>query len=64
MKSITLSIAVCMNVLFAMGQAPSRVNPVIKSQGGIFEIPYAVEKPDPSLMYNIVIEVEREGDSP
>ena len=42
----------------------SRINPVIKSYGGIFEIPYAAEKPDPSLDYNIVIEIERASDTP
>lgn len=54
---------VCISVL-ASGQTPPRVNPVIKSQGGIFEIPYASEKPDPSILYNIVIEVERESAKP
>jgi intracellular sulfur oxidation DsrE/DsrF family protein len=42
----------------------TRVNPVIKSGGGIFEIPYAEEKPDPSQVYNIIIEVERESEKP
>ncbi len=46
------------------GLAQTRINPVIKNYGGIFEIPYAVEKPDPSLTYNIVIEVERASDKP
>jgi intracellular sulfur oxidation DsrE/DsrF family protein len=46
------------------GYTQQRVNPVIKNYGGIFEIPYAVEKPDPSLDYNIVIEVERTSDRP
>ncbi len=46
------------------GFSQSRVNPVIKSAGGIFEIPYADEKPDPSLAYNIVIEVERPSEKP
>ncbi|MBL7871511.1 MAG: DsrE family protein [Cyclobacteriaceae bacterium] len=41
-----------------------RVNPVIKNYGGIFEIPYADEKPDPKLQYNIVIEVERANATP
>jgi intracellular sulfur oxidation DsrE/DsrF family protein len=44
--------------------AQSRVNPVIKSSGGIFEIPYAEERPDPSLVYNIVVEVERASEKP
>jgi intracellular sulfur oxidation DsrE/DsrF family protein len=42
----------------------SRINPVIKSYGGIFDIPYAQEKPDPTLEYNIVIEIERASDTP
>lgn len=41
-----------------------RQYPVIKSQGGIFDIPFAVERPDPAMTYNIVIEVERESDKP
>lgn len=48
----------------ALAQVPPRVNPVIKDFGGIFEIPYAMEKPDPSVNYNIVIEVERMSDKP
>ncbi|HWA32862.1 MAG TPA: DsrE family protein [Cyclobacteriaceae bacterium] len=42
----------------------TRVNPVIKSSGGIFEIPYADEKPDPAMTYNIVVEVERPSEKP
>jgi intracellular sulfur oxidation DsrE/DsrF family protein len=42
----------------------TRVNPVIKSTGGIFDLPYAVERPDPKLVYNIVIEVERPSEKP
>lgn len=59
--AFALSALVALPVL---GQMPQRVNPVIKSQGGIFEIPFAQEKPDPALSYNIVIEVERESDKP
>ncbi len=43
-------------------QLPPKVNPVIKGFGGIFEIPYAEEKPDPSLTYNIIVEVQQESD--
>ena len=42
----------------------TRIYPVIKNYGGIFDIPYAEEKPDSSLDYNIVIEVEHAIDSP
>ena len=52
---------VCVSII-VFGQ--KRVNPVIKNYGGIFEIPYADEKPDPNLEYNIVIEVERANATP
>jgi intracellular sulfur oxidation DsrE/DsrF family protein len=42
----------------------NRINPVVKNYGGIFEIPYAVEKPDPSMDYNIIIEIEKASDTP
>lgn len=65
MKGLIGSILVCLQALFAVSQTPSSlVNPVIKSQGGIFEVPFAVERPDPTLTYNIVIEVERESYKP
>jgi intracellular sulfur oxidation DsrE/DsrF family protein len=44
--------------------AQTRIYPLVKNYGGIYDIPYAEEKPDPSLEYNIVIEVERVSDSP
>ena len=47
---------------FAFSQ--TRIHPLIKNYGGIFDIPYAEEKPDPSLDYNIVIEVEHAIDGP
>ena len=42
----------------------SRINPVIKSYGGIFDIPYAEEKPDPTLHYKIIIEIATASDKP
>jgi len=41
-----------------------RIYPLIKDYGGIFDIADADEKPDLSMDYNIVIEVERSIDSP
>lgn len=57
-------ISLALVVVAISGYAQKRVNPVIKNYGGIFEIPYADEKPDPALDYNIVIEVERISDTP
>ncbi len=42
----------------------SRINPVIKGYGGIFDIPYAEEKPDPTVDYKIIIEIATASDKP
>lgn len=61
MKTIFSIFLLCLSIsVFAQ----KRVNPVIKNYGGIFEIPYADEKPDPKLQYNIVIEIERANATP
>ncbi|HTH55340.1 MAG TPA: DsrE family protein [Cyclobacteriaceae bacterium] len=41
-----------------------RINPVIKTYGTIFDIPFAEEKPDPNLDYKIIVEIERESERP
>lgn len=61
MKSVWCLMFMCFSVV-AFSQ--NRVNPVIKSYGGIFEIPYADEKPDPTLDYNIVIEIDQASNKP
>lgn len=49
---------VIMTVLFAItSYAQNRVNPVIKSFGGIYAIPEATLTPDPNQEYKIVIDV-------
>lgn len=51
-------------LLATASYAQTRVFPAVQRYGGIFEIPYAVEKPDPKMKYNIVVEVERESEKP
>jgi intracellular sulfur oxidation DsrE/DsrF family protein len=57
MKKLLLSVsflsALC---LFATGQ--NKVFPVIPHYGGVYEVPYAIDKPDPKIDYKIVIEAE------
>lgn len=54
MRSIfTLLLVMVSSFVFAQ----SRVNPVIKSFGGIYDIPEATVKPDPKLEYKIVVDV-------
>jgi intracellular sulfur oxidation DsrE/DsrF family protein len=44
--------------------AQTRVFPVIKNYGGIFEVPDAIEKPDHTLEYKIVIELVTGSEKP
>jgi len=41
-----------------------RMNPIIADYGGVFDIPYAEEKPDPTLQYQIVIDVATGSENP
>ena len=57
-----LVVGLCLIVVCAVAQ--ERINPVIKKAGGIFDVPDAVEKPDPSMNYKIVIELWAPADDP
>ena len=61
MKSLLVAFLILMS---SSVFSQTRIYPLIKNYGGIFDIPYAEEKPDPSIDYNIVVEVERAIDSP
>jgi intracellular sulfur oxidation DsrE/DsrF family protein len=61
MKSILITSLI---LLSSSSFSQTRIYPLIENYGGIFDIPYAEEKPDPSFDYNIVIEVEHAIDSP
>lgn len=54
----------CLLTLPLLAAGQNRVNPVIKNYGGIFEIPYADEKPDPNMEYHILVEVSRASERP
>lgn len=55
-----LGICLSMSALFGQG----RINPVVKGYGGIFDAPFAVEKPDPNMEYKIVIDIAtNDGDA-
>ncbi|MFK7952713.1 MAG: DsrE family protein [Ekhidna sp.] len=58
----SLSIFLLVSCLITYSQ--ERVNPVIKNFGGIYDIPEATVKVDPSLEYKIVIDVYGGSDDP
>ena len=61
-KSIFFLIGICLCCLTMKGQ--EWINPAIKGYGGIRDAPHATVKPDPSLQYNIVIDVATGDDNP
>ena len=56
MRYFILTMSLSAFQILAFGQ--ERVSPVIKSTGAIYKIPEAVEKPDPSLHYRIVVDLQ------
>lgn len=59
-KLVTISVLL---VSFSLS-AQTRLFPLIKNYGGIFEVPDAVEKPDPNLDYKIVVELTSGSEKP
>jgi intracellular sulfur oxidation DsrE/DsrF family protein len=53
----TLAVAASLN-------AQTNVNPVIKSFGTVYQLPNAAHKPDPKLIYNILIELTENAAKP
>jgi intracellular sulfur oxidation DsrE/DsrF family protein len=57
MKKRFLSVAfLCVLSCFSHGQ--NKIFPVIQHYGGVYDVPYAVDKPDPKIDYKIVVEAE------
>ncbi|MFZ1805997.1 MAG: DsrE family protein [Cyclobacteriaceae bacterium] len=50
--------------LFALGYSQNIVNPIIKGYGGVYDLPDADEKIDPTLDYNIVVDVGKASEKP
>jgi intracellular sulfur oxidation DsrE/DsrF family protein len=58
-------IAAVFLILLSCGvYAQGLVNPVIKNYGGIYDIPHAIEKPDPDLEYKIVVDLAMGSNKP
>ena len=47
-----------------MLNAQKKVNPIIKSYGTVFEIPTADHKPDPSIKYKLIVELQENASKP
>lgn len=56
-KRNTLFLSIALLFIANLSCSQGRINPTIKGYGGIFDAPYAVEKPDPTMQYKIVIDI-------
>lgn len=56
------SVIVTLFLIANMAHGQGTINPIIKNYGGILDAPHAVERPDPSMEYKVVIDVAT-GDS-
>ena len=57
MKKLLLSVSFLSSFfLFAQGQ--KKTFPIIKDYGGVYDVPYATDRPDPKIDYKIVVEAE------
>jgi len=50
--------------IFCFVNAQTKVNPVIKSYVTVFQLPNADHKPDPSIKYKIIVELNENGSKP
>lgn len=48
----------------SVSKAQTVLHPVIKNYGAMTDVPFAVDKPDPSLVYNIVVEASEKIENP
>ncbi|TDO25861.1 DsrE family protein [Sediminibacterium goheungense] len=63
MKKIVLFILTVVAVSFSQAQ-DNKVNPIIKDFGPVYEIPDAVEKPDPKLNYKLLVDLVMASSKP
>jgi intracellular sulfur oxidation DsrE/DsrF family protein len=56
MNLLLLSISI-----YCFVNAQTKVNPVIKSYGTVFQLPNSDHKPDPSIKYKIIVELTENG---
>lgn len=60
-KTFLLLVSLCW---IGAGFAQDKVNPIIKDFGAVYEIPDAVEKPDPKLNYKILVDLVMASSKP
>lgn len=59
-----LDLLLLLTPVFCITTAQTKVNPIIKSYGTVFQIPNADHKPDPSIKYKILVELTENASKP
>ena len=57
-------LSICFSFLILIANAQNKVNPVIKGFGTVYEVPFAVENPDPSLNYKVIFDLVTGSEKP
>jgi intracellular sulfur oxidation DsrE/DsrF family protein len=55
---------ICCSVVLLIANAQNKVNPVIKGFGTVYEVPFSVENPDPSLQYKVQFDLVTGAEKP
>jgi intracellular sulfur oxidation DsrE/DsrF family protein len=55
---------ICCSAFLFVANAQNKVNPVIKGFGTVYEVPFAVENPDPSLNYKVIFDLVTGSEKP
>ncbi len=58
------NLLVCILLVYTTVQAQTKVNPVIKSYGTVYQLPNAAHKPDPKINYKIIVELTENASKP
>ena len=64
MKKNLLLLITCLIVNFIVVNSQTKLYPLIKSYGGVWEIPDADHRPDPKIKYKILIELTENSAKP
>ena len=63
MKKILAAAILCTAFTFSV-QAQKKIFPAISNYGGMFDVPGATDKPDPSMEYKIISDADKPVDKP
>lgn len=58
------SFFIVLMLVFTSAMAQEKSNPLVKDFGTVFSVPFALERPDPTLKYKILVDVNTAAEKP